>query len=388
MIYEVVNLFRGNTHIANHHTSHYFEAQLDRSDGPFKLRVPFSKTNMKDQNQPKAGTKSSPASKIQAIQHTVEKRLLRECLSMAKFALGKGIKVPGSVMSVVGHYERMLGEGKLDPKEFKALFSQLNRVHTKLAELIYPIRPGTCHLIITQSEKSNFWHMFGAVPMARKMAMIAFFSMIAMLGISLSPAVSAENLSHGLLNNSGMVLLVNLIFLLSTASLGSSFALLFKINRELEDGGYEEDDDPSYISTWIMGMAAGMILAEVIPLDLIDAGGENGVTGTEMTKLILALLGGFASFMVYNILNTIVDALGSAFKKDGGEEKSKIAQQMKIEFAQQSSVRNLALINRLNQLSQTLQQGGDQDQAADHLNKMIQQLLDDDEMVEMPEEDS
>lgn len=303
---------------------------------------------------------------------TLASRILDENISMAKFALSKGMKVSSKVMKIIGKHERLRLEEKWSESEVAAYFQELNDSHKHLSGIIDPIKPGSCHLIITEAEKNGFWNIFGAVPMARKMAFIAFFSLIAMLSASLSADVSEESLVKGILNNEGLVLLKNLAFLLSTASLGSAFALLFKINRELQDGGYEEDDDASYISTWIMGMAAGMILAEMIPTQVIA--GEDGAGGAEMGKLILALIGGFASSMVYNILNTIVDTLGSAFNKDNRVEIASESKRLKTELNQQQTLKDMEMAGKLNSLSQLVKNGADSDALNEELSKVMEQL--------------
>jgi len=322
----------------------------------------------------------SPGGPIRPVQskivaHTMKGQLYQECLSMIKYALSKGIKVPSRAMGIVGKYEQMQLNGEPEPEEMAPILIQLNHVHTRLSDLIEPIKPGTCHLIIREAEKDSFWNIFGAVPMARKIAAVAFCSLILMLGISLSEDVSSESLGRGILNNNGWILLKNLVFLLSTSSLGSAFALLFRINRELEDGRYEEDDNSSYISTWVMGMAAGMILAEVIPLDLFGGDGSGGLRANEMSKLILALLGGFASFLVYNILNTIVDALGSAFKKDNREEIIQESKRVRTELNQEMAARNMEMANRLVGLRNALKAGSDSGELDEELEKIMQQML-------------
>jgi hypothetical protein len=332
---------------------------------------------MEDRSTETPALASPPKSPIAALE-TVENRLFRECLSMTKFALSKGIKVPSKIILVIGKYEKAFQENDSRIEDVATVFPALNRVHDQLSDLIDPILPGTCHLIVTELETGSFWNTFGAVPMARKMATVAFLSLLLMLGISLSEDVSGAILIKGILNSHGWILLKNLIFLLSTASLGSSFALLFKINKELENGGYEKENDASYVSTWIMGMAAGMILAEVIPLDFVANIGTSDLDSSHMSKLILALLGGFASHLVYNILNSLVAAVGSAFVKDNREELNQEAKKLKAAFKQETAAKNAALVNKLMTLKQSLgNTGGAGDQ---EVEKVIQEMLGIDEL--------
>jgi hypothetical protein len=199
-----------------------------------------------------------------------------------------------------------------------------------------------------------------------------------MLGVSLSEDVSGELLQGGILDLHGWQLFINLVFLLSTASLGASFALLFKINRELENGGYEEDDDASYISTWILGIAAGMILAEVIPIDFIKSG--EGSDQYELTKLILALLGGFASFLVYNILNATVDALGSVFVKDNREEISIENKKLKAEFRRESALKNAEMVSKLTVLKNSINNAETGGEVHLEVEKVIRQVMGEDDV--------
>ena len=66
----------------------------------------------------------------------------------------------------------------------------------------------------------------------------------------------------------------------------------------------------SYWARIILGLIAGLMLAELIPLKLF--GGSQEVS--KLTKPLLALLGGFSATIVHRILTKIIEMIESVFK--------------------------------------------------------------------------
>src|SRR5438270_13746307 len=90
--------------------------------------------------------------------------------------------------------------------------------------------------------------------------------------------------------------------LISAAGLGACFYALFKARRFITNGTYDPKYEPTYWVRFILGITAGTLLALLIPV-----GGSAG--SVELTKPLLALLGGFSAEAVYRILLRMVETL-------------------------------------------------------------------------------
>ena len=104
--------------------------------------------------------------------------------------------------------------------------------------------------------------------------------------------------------------------------LGACFAGLFQANRYIANNTFDPKFESSYWIRIVLGLMAGIILAELIPLNLLS---ESGTSGSEsggsssiaaLGKPVLALLGGFSAAAVYRIIARIVDALESLVRGD------------------------------------------------------------------------
>lgn len=229
----------------------------------------------------------------------VREQLILENKAMARYAAGSGLKIPNNLLTPLEE-----DDGKNTPS-----ISQLVHIHNQLTHIVAPARPETVYLMDKYHNTKSFWRFMGPIPSLRIVSFVSVLFLVAFIGLSLFPNVNAETINQSLFDSSGEDLLLNLLFILSAAGMGSAFAILFKIQSFISDGTYNPQDESSYIINLILGLFAGVILSELIPISQ---------DSHQLMKPLIALLGGFSSSMVYRILNRLVGNLEALFK---GEEK-------------------------------------------------------------------
>ena len=141
------------------------------------------------------------------------------------------------------------------------------------------------------------------VPVFTKCLIIAIFALLLLMGVSLSPIVDEEHQAKGLLNSSGIPLLLNLLFICSASLLGVMFYLLKTISGKIKNYTLLPTDSLELNSTIIIGLISGFIIAELFSFTTSSALTEN----IEINKMTLALLGGFSSDAIFSILQGIVN---------------------------------------------------------------------------------
>ncbi|TRX54850.1 hypothetical protein FNH22_19035 [Fulvivirga sp. M361] len=203
------------------------------------------------------------------------------------YVLGKGKKIPEQVCQLIVSHK----------------LSELLLAHGQLCELIKPSTPES--ILYLRQYLHSKPYLFSPIPLARNFIVIALLSVTLLLGIGLSEDVNSEILSKGILNNSGLPLLKNLVFLCSGAGIGTVFFLLSKLTKEVKEATLVKNDITYYYAMLIMGILSGLIMSEMIVLNQSNLDGQS----VEMNRLLFALLGGFSSELVYGMLQAIVNRL-------------------------------------------------------------------------------
>ncbi len=199
-----------------------------------------------------------------------------------------------------------LGTGKRMPEKIKELLRQdtLNnviQVYQELSLLIRPAIPGSVLYLEEQRSKYRHLKFLGSVPIVCYLMLVGIISFLTLVFSSCSPMVNEANLAHGLLNSSGLDLLVNLLFISSVSCLGSVFSLLPKINEQIRQATYLPGSDMYYWSTLMLGIFGGLIMGELLCLNYDIPG-----TPVKFDTIVFALMGGFASESVFLILKSIM----------------------------------------------------------------------------------
>ena len=212
-----------------------------------------------------------------------------EIEAMVSYILNKGKEIPVSVCELVSSHE----------------IEDLVQAHNALSKIIAPSNPETISYVRNYIGAKKKVYLFSHIPLVRNFIIIAIISIASLVLSGLSVEVNTETLSKGILNNSGIPLLKNLIFLCSGAGIGTVFFLLSKLTKEVKEATLSRDDTTYYWAMLIMGMLSGLILSEIVVLNHSGLGEQS----IELNRLLFALVGGFSSEVVYGILQTIMSKI-------------------------------------------------------------------------------
>ena len=98
----------------------------------------------------------------------------------------------------------------------------------------------------------------------------------------------------------------------------------------------------------VLGMAVGLIVAELVPLD----GGDG--TLTALARPAVALVGGFSASIVHRVLSRLITALEALFSGDAEEQEDarrELAQKRADELLNQAERANLATLLEIRRIA-------------------------------------
>jgi hypothetical protein len=128
------------------------------------------------------------------------------------------------------------------------------------------------------------------------------------------------------LNSTVQAILERLNWLFS-AALGAVFYVLFTALDYVKNRTYDPRYNSIYVIRFVLGLLAGLILAAILQNNL-----GTGTAG-KFGPSVLALLGGFSTEAVYQILQRLVEVLLAAVRGDNsGAAKAKAANDAQKEF--------------------------------------------------------
>ncbi|REH50463.1 hypothetical protein C7448_10475 [Tenacibaculum gallaicum] len=222
----------------------------------------------------------------------VSKELITEINNMLSYAIYNGIIINTEVNSLI---------------ESKDLNDLIN-AHNILVKNITPATPKSIEYTKTLRNEGQNKSIFSKLPIVRNLILLALFFLILFIITALSPDVNNSSLDKGLMNNSGLPLLLNLSYLASVAGLGVVFYLLKKVSDSIKNSTMVSEESISYLAQIVLGIIAGLIMSEIISfytktpedIDLFNKG-------------VLALIGGFSSEAIFSILQGIIDRVKSIF---------------------------------------------------------------------------
>ncbi|WDE04388.1 hypothetical protein SG34_024090 [Thalassomonas viridans] len=299
-----------------------------------------------------------------------------ECQAMVKHAFAKGVKVPAKIT-------KLLAQQKLNPQGDDRA-EQLTQIHNQLAELVSPAKPVTIMLMAKETEKASLFLFFGRVPLIRKMMMVAILSLVVLIALSLSSYINNENMVTSMFDMEGTRLLFVQAILLASAAIGASFAALFKANSYVTAGCYDPKYESSYWVRFVVGLIAGIILTQLIPINLdtvaraaegamgsVSPDGQEEGSGVSHAalRISMALVGGFSANLVYTILDRTVETIASFVSPATSEDPEIQKQALLNQFGQEK----IQLISELSAELSKIQQQVMADE--DISQSRVQQLL-------------
>lgn len=324
--------------------------------------------------------KKIPTETIDSSADNVNSQIIHETDAMVKFAMSRGIKVNPSVVLTLDQ----VGDGKhLTPQQLKNLVNH----HNSLVILIKPALPKNVVYLAEREayySKRKKWYE-SKFPMLRKLLVFSFCSTMALIITSLSATVSPEQLAKGILHSSGFVLLNNFLFLSSAAAIGASFLVLSNIKSKFTDGTYHPDQDGSFWITILLGIIGGIIMSELIS---IDPGSTDVSSVYVNNKMLYALLGGFSSKLVYNVMNKIISAVESLVAGGADAKADSDLDKVKNDADIQVSKVQLNMTGQLSALQSKIQQMDDPNQMKQDISNTINSIFEDLGIVDVPVQDS
>lgn len=222
-----------------------------------------------------------------------------ECELMIAYALSGGREIPQSIGDALDVLDQ---NAPTSPS-----LATLSALHNALSRLVAPATPRGLAAIRQDNTRHSFLHRFGAVPALRYLLLAAVgFSWIFFL-TTLTEDINPANLAKDIYTSSGWAAGLVMLFLLSASGMGATFGALFEVYQHVSDGDYDPKYDSIYWVRIGIGLMAGLILAQLMPLPPRDA------SATALTRPLLALLGGYSASVVHRILERLVSAVESIF---------------------------------------------------------------------------
>lgn len=157
------------------------------------------------------------------------------------------------------------------------------------------------------------------VPLVRWLLLGTLLFLGAFVLLASTPQARAASaglgLGAGVSDQTFGTLLLRELFLLCAAALGACLTALYRAGKEIARGSYDPEFDHTFLQRILLGMAAGLVVAELLPF------GANGDTAlSTLGRPAVALVGGFAADVAHNVLSRLVAALGTLFSGDGEEQ--------------------------------------------------------------------
>ena len=249
-------------------------------------------TNNNKPDPKPASTKSTTAKIIPGISEDVIAELSKEINNMLSFAIYNGINVNTEVNSLIQNSN----------------VDDLINAHNLLCKNVAPATPKSIVYTKKLNQDSNGKSIFRKLPVLRNLILLAIGFLVAYVVTGMSTEVNNDSLDKGMMENSGLPLLLNIVYLSSVAGLGVLFFLLKEVSISLKKGSLIPENAISYLSQIILGIIAGLIMSEIISFYTTDPKQIN-----LFNKSILALVGGFSSDAIFSILQGIINRIKSIF---------------------------------------------------------------------------
>jgi hypothetical protein len=310
------------------------------------------------------------------IYNDVSAQIIHEVDAMVKFAMSKGFKVTPAILLTL---EQISNAESPTPQQLKSIVNH----HNSLSKLIKPALPKNVVYLAERekvyAKRQHSWQ--SKFPMLRKLLVFAFCATIALILTSLSSTVSPDQLAKGILHSSGLVLLNNFMFLSSAAAIGASFLVLSNVKSKFSDGTYHPDQDSSFWITILLGIIGGIIMSEIITIDVDPSKVTEGYVNN---KMLYALLGGFSSRLVYNVLNKLIVAVESLITGGAEAKASSDLDKAKNDSDIQLSQVQLNLTGQLSALQSKINQKGDPEEIKKDISDTINSIFEGLGVVDAP----
>lgn len=175
--------------------------------------------------------------------------------------------------------------------------------------------------------------------------------------------------------------MLNYMFLLSAASMGACFSGLFTANEYIKKGTFDNLFQSTYWSRYVLGLMGGMMIAILVPLELLLGSSNNDVPASgqgvinSLGPSLMALLGGFAANFVYRLLDKLVKVMESMVKADPKEALASREIQAQTKLSAQSTQDRMNQVREINRIQAQLSENTNIDEVRKALTEMQQRLI-------------
>lgn len=310
-------------------------------------------------------------------------RVKQECDAMIHYTLDKGLKLPPDLFALLEIMD--------DPKQQPAL-GGLVKLHNRLAEIISPATPGAIYMLYSDREKHAFLRYLGPVPNIRYLMVASMVFISGFVCMSMTSYVNHRTLTQDIYDLVGYELLTIMLFLLCASGLGACFSALFSSYRFIADGTYDPRYDSAYWSQIILGLIAGLVISQLIPVDgwMNDSPENAGVktlSSSAFSKPLLALLGGFSASMVYKILQRLVETIESLFQGNSSQSEAQQEQAIRSKLEHQFGEQRLSAAGDLITLKEAIANHAPPERIAALATKALNNLTPSSDIVTLSSEE-
>lgn len=274
--------------------------------------------------------------------------LYLECLIMLKYAANKGFQTKEWIDNHIIRIEDIVKEStkleselnKLEDlseekKELKARLENnkraleqeivlLPKIHAILLEQVSPATPKSIWL--TQPDARGSLHIL-PITLLRICALLC-----------LAPFILFTTIRSGNTNDVEVYRTIAIIF---GAGLGSSFYALFTANRYVTARTFDLGYSSVYMTRWILGIIAGVILANIIVPDLKS----NEMKPDLLAQLgppMIAMIGGYSAEAVNKILRKLVAMIVALFESETLDIVRSREQEMKVKYTAENTKKRIS----------------------------------------------
>lgn len=307
------------------------------------------------------------------MESNLRKYLLEECYAMVKHLSSYGKDIPSDSVF-------LLQCEATDLSSLEVSGQEILKLHRALSKKVAPASPKTIWLLCKESNKSQLLKFLGPVGLVRRLMLTALVSLLVFIITSLTKDINVTSIGESIYDQSGVQLLIVMIFYLSSASLGASFSNLFQANNYIVNNNFDPKYESSYWIRYVLGIIAGIMLAVVIPVPEEVASGDGETTIAQLadaSRPLLAMLGGFSASLVYRIMFRLVYAVESIFiGKQSEETERKLAN---LQTANDIELENnkQQFVNKLLKLQAQVSQGKSANEIAAEVQTIISEIIPD-----------
>jgi hypothetical protein len=212
-----------------------------------------------------------------------------------------------------------------------------------------------------------------SVPLVRWLVFVTVAFLVVFVLLAATPDARAASAGFGLRKGVSEqtfgTLLLRELFLLCGAALGACLTALYRASKDVARGSYDPEFDHTFLQRILLGMASGLILAELLPF------GATGDTAlSTLGRPAVALLGGFAAGVVHSILSRLVAALETLFSGDQERQddtRRELNQKRDDEVLAQA---DRATLNKLLEIRRIASSGAPTRAIIEEIDRMITQV--------------